>query len=329
VSEPKSRKNPFDETPARVSVIIPTYRRTEALRECLDALANQVRGAEEILVVARPEDHATLDLVSSQGAPVRAILAGQPGLVAAMNAGADASTGDVVALTDDDARPFPDWISRLVAAYAFDPAIGAVGGRDWVYVGDRLLAGSERVVGVINRFGRVTGNHHLGSGPARDVDVLKGVNFSMRGPLLRQIGFDERLVGVGTQHHWELALCLTLRRMGYRVVYDPAIAVDHHTQPRVNDTRKLGEREVRNVAHNETLALLEHLPPHKQAIHLGWATAIGSRSVPGVAQAVRLLPSSGNGSLALLRGNLLGRIQAVGTYLRSRASAHSRSSSTR
>lgn len=313
-------KNGPETRSVRVSVVIPTYRRTEALRRCLEALGRQVRPADEILVVVRPDDSAALLVAREQPGPVRTIIVEQPGVVAAMNAGADASTGDVVALTDDDAEPFPDWIYRLLATYASDPAIGAVGGRDRVYVEDRLLAGSTGVVGVVNRFGGVTGNHHIGSGPARDVDVLKGVNFSMRGPLLRQVRFDERLVGAGTEHHWELALCLTLRRMGYRVVYDPAIAVDHHTQPRVNDTRKFGEREVRDAAHNETLALLEYLPPPRQAVHLGWAMAVGSGSAPGLAQAIRLLLTSGNGRFALLRGNLSGRTQAIGTYLRSKGS---------
>jgi hypothetical protein len=286
---------------------------------CLRALALQDRPPDEIIVVVRPEDTASLELLAGEAGRVRTVLVELPGVVAAMNAGADASTGDVVALTDDDARPFPDWISRLLAVYASDPAVGAVGGRDWVHVEVGLLDGSEPVVGVVNWFGGGTGNHHLGVGPARDVDVLKGANLSMRGALLRRLRFDERLVGVGTEHHWELPLCLAARRMGYRVVYDPAIAVDHFTRPRVDDTRDFGEREVRDAAHNETLALLEHLPPHKQSMHLAWAMAIGSRTSPGLAQSVRLLLTSGDGRLALLRGNLRGRAQAIGTYLRSRS----------
>jgi len=318
-----SRKAGAEDFAVRLSVIVPTYRRAEALRLCLAALARQDRPADEILVVARPEDEAALEVIDGQSGPVRAILVERPGVVAAMNAGADASTGDVVALTDDDARPFPDWISRLLAAYASDPEIGAVGGRDWIHTGDRLWSGSASVVGVINRVGGVTGNHHLGTGPARDVDVLKGVNFSMRGPLLREIGFDERLFCTRISDHWELAICFAVRRRGYRIVYDPAIAVAHHVQPRVDATRSWGEEEVRDAAYNESLALLEHLPFDKQVIHLAWAVAVGSRSVPGIIQAIRLLPTSGRGQFALLRGNLAGRRQAIATYRRSKRSRSS------
>jgi GT2 family glycosyltransferase len=303
----------------RVSVIVPTYKRPESLSLCLDALVGQDTQPDEILVAVRTGDHATLDVIQRHAGAVRAILVERPGVVAAMNAGADASTGEIVALTDDDSRPYPDWISRLVAVYNSDPTIGAVGGRDWVYHDDQLEDGAEPVVGVISWFGRMTGNHHLGVGPPRDVEVLKGVNLSMRGELLRQLRFDERLRGMGTEHHWELMLCLSLRRMGYRIIYDPAIAVEHRPQPRVDSSRDFGRIAVRAASHNETLAFLECLSPARRTVHLLWTTAFGTRGAPGLVQAVRLLFSTGDPKLGLFWGNLTGRGLALLTYLRSRS----------
>jgi len=299
----------------RVSVIVPTYRRPESLAVCLDALARQDRQADEILVVIRRMDQESQEVVRERGSPVRLVLVDRPGVLAAMNAGVDASSGDVVCLTDDDAQPRRDWISQMLETFAADPKIGAVGGRDWVYQGEQLKTGSKLVVGRVSWFGRVTGNHHLGVGPARDVDVLKGVNLSVRGDLLRGMRFDERLLNEGTGAHWELGLCLTLRRMGYRVVYDPAIGVEHYPQPRVDDSRGLGPSQVRAAAHNETLVLLEHLPPMRRTAHLLWTTTVGTRSAPGLAQAARLFLSTGDPELKLLFGNLTGRALAVLTYL--------------
>jgi len=299
----------------RVSVIVPTYKRPESLSRCLDALARQDRQADEILVAVRRTDPDSQEVVRERGLPVRLVLVERPGVIAAMNAGVDASSGDVVCLTDDDAQPCRDWISQILATYAADPMIGAVGGRDWIYHGERLENRIKLVVGRISWFGRITGNHHLGIGPARDVEVLKGVNLSMRGDLLRDMRFDERLLDEGTGLYWELGLCLTLLRMGYRVIYDPAIDVEHYPQPRVDDSRELGPSQVRAAAHNETLALFEHLPPMRRMAHLFWMTAIGTRGVPGLAQAVRLLLSTGDPKLKLLFGNLTGRGLAVLTYL--------------
>ncbi len=306
----------------RVSVIIPSYRRPESLARCLDALDRQVRPAEETIVVARDDDAASREIARSHALPVRLVLVRRPGVVAAMNAGLDACGGDVIALTDDDAAPRPDWLARIVDVYARDGQIAAVGGRDWVlsYKTGGLLEGSESVVGVIDRFGRVTGNHHVGVGRARDVDVLKGVNLSVRGELLRELRFDERLRGVGTEHHWELALCLTLRRRGHRIVYDPAIAVDHYPQPRVDDSRQFSPRELRDARHNETVAVLEYLPVWRGLLYLAWAGAIGTSSTPGAAHLLRSLPSHPVAGWALFSGAQAGLIDGLVTYRRSRRS---------
>lgn len=279
----------------RLTVIVPSYKRPESLGRCLRALAAQRTRPDEVLVVLRPDDAAGREAAGAQPPPVRIVTVERPGVIAAMNAGLDASGGELVALTDDDAEPHPDWLERLSAAFARDPATAAVGGRDWIYKQGRLREGEQRVVGRIDRLGRTSGGHHIGVGPSRDVDILKGVNMCVRGDLLREVRFDERLRGVGTEHHWELALCLTLRRRGLRIVYDPAIGVDHMPQPRVDDSRQFDRAEVRDAVHNETLAVLEYLPRRRWPAHLAWAAAVGSGARPGLAHAVAS-PLLGRGS---------------------------------
>jgi GT2 family glycosyltransferase/glycosyltransferase involved in cell wall biosynthesis len=310
----------------RISVVVPTYRRPDALSRCLDALARQDLLPDEVIVVARPDDKGGNECVRRRGEgrvkviPVE-VGPDRPGFVAALNAGIAASTGDVVCLTDDDAEPWPDWLARIAATFASDPAIGAVGGRDWVYHGDRFDGGEESVVGIVSWWGKVIGNHHKGVGPARDVSILKGVNLCARGDLLRRIGFDTRLLGVNTEHHSELGLCLAIRRMGQRVIYDPAIAVDHRPAPRTAESRVPGPRQVHDSAHNETLALLEHLSPLGKAMHLLWRVGVGSRDSPGLAHALRSLLTEGDPKPRLLVAGLEGRRRAIGTYLRDRSPA--------
>ena len=304
----------------RVSVVVPTYGRPESLARCLDALDRQQRLPEETIVVVRRDDGASNEVVRARRRPVRLVPVERPGVVAAMNAGLDACSGDIVALTDDDSAPRADWLARIVDTYAGDRRIAAVGGRDWIHSSrtGRLVQASEPVVGTVNWFGRVTGNHHAGVGQARDVDILKGVNLSVRGELLRNIRFDERLRGVGTEHHWEVALCLRLRRLGARIVYDPAIAVDHYPQPRLNDSRKFDSRELRDATHNMTVAVLEYLPSFRGWLYLLWASAIGTSSTPGVAHLVRSLPSRATPGWSLFRGAQAGLIDGLRTYRRSR-----------
>jgi Glycosyltransferase like family 2/Glycosyl transferases group 1 len=277
---------------------------------------------DEVIVVARREDEAS-HRVARARAPLARIVTidvptGSPGVATALNAGVAAASGEVICLTDDDAEARPDWIARIERAFAPDPRVGAVGGRDWVFHGERLEEGAESRVGMVSWFGRATGNHHLGTGPARDVDVLKGVNLSVRTDLVREIGLDHRLRAATTEHHWELGLCLALRRRGYRVVYDPAIAVDHRPQPRVAEDRERGRRDLADAAHNETLAMLEHLSPAGRVAHLAWALGVGSRASPGFAAAVVTAVAGEGARWDLLRGNVSGRLRALGTLRRSR-----------
>jgi len=307
----------------RVSVVVPTYKRPESLCRCLDALARQDRQPDEILVVARREDKASQRCISERkGEPIRLVPidvpAGRPGVVMALNAGVEASSGEIVCLTDDDAEARPDWISRILETFATDPRIGAVGGRDWIFQGGRLEDGARSNVGTISWFGQITGNHHLGVGPPRDVAVLKGVNLSVRGELIRQVGFDTRLLGITTEHHWEIGLCLRLLRTGYRIVYDPATAVDHRPQPRVAEAREFGPRQVRDAVHNETLALLEYLPAWRRPVYLAWAIVIGTSTTPGVAQTIRSLLSHRDLRWSLFSRAQSGRILGLRTYQRSR-----------
>jgi GT2 family glycosyltransferase len=306
-----------------VSVVVPTYRRPESLARCLDALAGQDTQPDEILVIVRDDDEVSRDCIERRDdRRVRLVSVRvqdtRPGFVAALNAGVRASHGDIVCLTDDDAEPHPDWIRRILAAFDGHPSVGAVGGRDWVYHDGRLEGGAEPIVGILRRSGRVIGRHHQGVGAPRDVEVLKGVNLSVRGELIRQILFDTRLLGVRTEHHSELGLCLRLRRMGYRVIYDPAIAVDHRPQPRIEESREHGRLETRNAAHNETLAVLEHLPAWRRPIYLMWAFAIGTSTTPGVAQTVRSFLLHRHLRWSIFAGAQAGRILGLRTYRRSR-----------
>jgi glycosyltransferase involved in cell wall biosynthesis len=79
-----------------------------------------------------------------------------------MNAGMDAAGGDIIAFTDDDAAPHTDWLEGIEAHFLSDTNIGGVGGRDWVYHGTQLEEGEREVVGQVQWFGRVIGEHHLG-----------------------------------------------------------------------------------------------------------------------------------------------------------------------
>jgi GT2 family glycosyltransferase len=280
----------------RVTVAVPTYKRTLDLTRCLAALRVQRRAPDSVLVTLRDDDISTselLDQLFASWPELRAVPVHRPGVVAAMNAALDVATGDILALTDDDAEPADDWLEQMLGVFERQPGVVGVGGRD----DQPNVTGEKPDVGRLQWFGRVIGNHHLGAGPARDVDVLKGVNCAFRLEPLRAIRFDERLRGSGAQVHWELSLCLALRRAGWRLVYDPAIRVRHLVGQRHDDDQlhrgRFAVAPHENAVFNETLVLAEHLSPLRRLVFRLWYVLVGTAQSPGLLQLPRVFVAEG------------------------------------
>lgn len=319
-----------DATPT-VSVVVPTYRRPEMLVGCLRALHGQTHPPIEILVSYRADDTATSEALAALGPEHKALvrevlLESGENLATGLNAGIAASRGEFVALTDDDSEAPADWIARLIAAFD-DPTIGGVGGRDLM----SHETGKSPIVGKVQWFGRRISNHQTGYGEARDVDVLKGVNCCFRGDLLRELGIDARLRGLGNVAHWELAICLPMLRAGWRLVYDPNITLTHHVYPRmdgdVNQRGGFEPKALRNIVHNETLMVIEHLKLPGKLAFLGWSLLIGTHFTPGVLAAIRTGLKQGNPGIMIRRAwaTLLGRAQGLASWALTNPSRHARS----
>jgi len=266
----------------------------------MEALFGQDRKPLEIVVVARPEDSETwsyLKGLTATPVPVSVASVTVSGQVQALNAGIEIAAGEVVAITDDDAAPHPDWCARIAQAFAEHPEVAGVGGRDNVHHGDHLVTGERAVVGIVPKFGRVTGLHHLGAGPPRYVDVLKGVNGSYRTSLVRAIRFDERLRGTGAQVHWEISLGLQLRLQGWKLLYDPNILVEHYVATRFDEDQRNSYNPLaqRNMAYNESLIRMQHLTLPERFVYGLWALGIGTSAAPGLLQYARFLPYASRG----------------------------------
>jgi cellulose synthase/poly-beta-1,6-N-acetylglucosamine synthase-like glycosyltransferase len=280
------------------SVVVPSYRRPDALLECLAGIARQNPPPSEIICVVRDEDRDTHDALSqlTLSIPLCVLASPRPGLVAALESGLAVAKSSIVAFVDDDAVPRPGWLDGIQKHFARDSRVVAVGGRDWVHYDGLIdqprsrLPGLSRSsrrgpkVGMLEWTGRVTDSHHGGIGPARDVDVLKGANMAFWGDALRSVGFDPYLRGLGAQAHNEIWPCLALRKRGFRIVYDPAVAVDHYVQPRfVGDERgSVSTTAIADATFNETRAVLNYRSSGGRLLTLLWGLIVGTAMSPGV-----------------------------------------------
>jgi len=267
-------------------VLVPTFRRPADFQRCLEALEGQQRIPDEVVIVARVTDEETQAVLARwrQKAFLRVAAVVESGQVQALNAGLNAVTGDIVMITDDDAAPHPDWCLRVAEHFAKDNSLGGVGGRDIVYAPEGLLEGYCTITGKVQPWGRIIGNHHLIAPRKTEVELLKGANMSYRMSAIGDLRFDTNLRGSGAQVNNDMAFSMAVAKRGWKLLYDPAVQVDHYPAPRHdNDIR--GERNllaVENTAFNTWWTLKRHLHPGlRRTMALLWERLIGTPGHPG------------------------------------------------
>ncbi|MCB0155829.1 MAG: glycosyltransferase [Anaerolineae bacterium] len=198
-------------TRPQVSVVIPTLN-APTLAETLAALRGQRYDLSrvEVLVVGV----AAPDVVQADGL-VRYIDTGGPVSAArARNVGLAEARGEIICFTDDDCRPAPDWLEKLLAAYQTGDR-GVVGGgmslprRGYWAQCDAMTSAYEQL-------------NFQPAGPRRQ---LPSLNFSMRRALLAQFnGFSESFPkAAGEDSH----LSARLRQAGHTLWFTPEAVVDH------------------------------------------------------------------------------------------------------
>jgi hypothetical protein len=97
--------------------------------------------------------------------------------------------------------------------------------------------------------------------------------------------FDTNLRG---DLHCDLEATLSVSRRGWKVIWDPEVAVDHYPAPggltrQVDARTRRGRTQVREQAHNETYVLVKLLPWWQKPIVAAYTMGVGTRQAPGLA----------------------------------------------
>jgi glycosyltransferase involved in cell wall biosynthesis len=221
---PTEESAPVDRTQkvARVAVVIPVRDRMALLLRTLDALEAQTYRDFEVVVV---------DDSSTDGAPAAAaarLIAGRPvrvltnpgrGAVDARRHGCDCTTSPLLAFTDSDCRPVPEWLDRLVAAV--DRGADLVAGPT---VPERPPLPLERTMASSDDGGYPTCNVMYRRGPfervggfAADAYLELGYRAGSRA---KGLGFGE-----------DSLVAWKVRRQGAAAAYEPGAIVRHAVFP--------------------------------------------------------------------------------------------------
>lgn len=140
---------PDDTALPRLSVVVPSFRRPARLRTCLAALAAQDYPADrlEVIVVddGSPEPLAPAAAPFADRLDVTVHRQANAGPATARNVGAERATGDLLAFTDDDCEPAPQWARTLARAHLAHPG-AMLGGTIVNALGDDLRAEASQLL---------------------------------------------------------------------------------------------------------------------------------------------------------------------------------------
>ena len=159
-----------------VSVIIPVYNDAERLRRCLEALENQTYPADryEVIVVDNGSDEPVAPAVTAFP-HVRLAREATPGAYAARNTGLALARGEVLAFTDADCIPYPDWIEKGTARLLSEPGCGLVGGRIEVFPLDPDHPTAVELYELVNAFRMKDWIHRHHYAPTANVFTTRAV----------------------------------------------------------------------------------------------------------------------------------------------------------
>ncbi|MDX6561477.1 MAG: hypothetical protein QOD65_1291 [Gaiellales bacterium] len=247
-----------------VSAVITTCGKVDALTRCITAVGASAYPSIEILVVDnRPATSGVRRaLAECSDARIRVVDEPRQGLSRARNAGLAQARGEIVAFTDDDTVPDPQWLVWLERAFADPSAPACVTGLILPY---ELETRQQITLEQFARFGKGFEPRifDLARPPAGDPlfpyaggQFGSGANMALDVGFARRIGGFDPYLGTGTpaQGGEDLDLCARVLLAGGRIAYEPAAIVLHQHPD--------GDAHLRSVAFRYGVGLSAMLAKH-------------------------------------------------------------------
>jgi GT2 family glycosyltransferase len=221
-----------------VSVIVVCWNAADVLARCLDQLLAQDYAAYEVIVVDDGSDDATLEIAREARGEVTIVSSPRNrGCPHARNLGVLRARGELVAFVDADGFAAPDWLSRIVEAFASDMTIGGVASTVFFDANPLVINGAG---GVVNRQGWAAdlsmSESYETAEIASEALYPMGCGMALRRAALETVGaFDDRMLN----YYDDVDYGIRLWRAGYRVVVAGDAWIDHaFGQPSAPTDRK-------------------------------------------------------------------------------------------
>ena len=250
----------IDPTWPKMSVVVCVYNSASTMEDCCEGLKALNYPNYEVIIVDDGSTDGTSRVVRNYDFTL--ITTPNHGLSSARNTGLEAATGEIVAYTDGDAWPDPDWLTYLAAAFRSSTHVG-IGGWNIAPHGDGWFADC------------------VANSPGGPVHVLltdtlaehiPGCCMAFRKSALDAIGgFDPQFRSAGD----DVDVCWRLQERGWTLGFAAPAMVWHHNRDSFHAYWK------QQQGYGKAEALLERKWPEKynSVGHLTWGGRLYGRGL--------------------------------------------------
>lgn len=208
-----------------ISVVVCSYNGAARIGACLDALLTLKDENYEVIIIDDGSTDGTAEVALSyqerfalKGRDFLVTSQENKGLSAARNWGAEIADGDIIAYTDDDARPDEDWLKWTRIGFQAGDQIGMVGGYGLP---------PERDDAEAREVSRLPGQACPVLLDNKKAEHLPGCNMAVRKSVWEEIsGFRARYRVAGD----DVDFCWRVMEAGYEVHFHPCSIVWHESR---------------------------------------------------------------------------------------------------
>lgn len=245
-----------------VSIIIPVYTHVQRLPLCIAGLAQQTypRDNFEIILVNNGVNF-DLDKTRFSRFTLRVMQCHTPGSYAARNCGIRHARGQILAFTDVDCVPSPQWLTEGVKALQTLPSPGLVGGKIVLEFPQSRLTAAQ----VYEKFWGLNQKKYL-----KQAHFAATANLFTFRKIFEEVGLFPETHFTGGDRQWGERL----HRARYSQAYSPTAIVFH---PARNTLKEIMERSQRSVgaAHETSTSLWQlfkkiSVDIASVGLHTGW-----------------------------------------------------------
>lgn len=279
----------INKKPVLCSIVIPVFNKWDYTHRCLKSLMNLSSQINfEIIIVNNASTDETKENLEKIKDVIKVIDNKENnGFTIASNQGAAIAEGKYIVFLNNDTEPLGEWLKELVDLAERDSLVGAVGAK-LIYPNGEL----QEAGGII--FSNAVGyNFGRGDDPDKEiynhvaeVDYCTGACLLVRADLFRKYGgFDERYAPAYSE---DSDLCFTLRKKGYKILYNPKAVIIHYESITSGKDNNSGFKRYLEINR------WKFIEKWKEDLVFQDSASLGHRNPPGTYSRVRLLDSKNN-----------------------------------